>query len=128
MLPDAILQSIFHGLKSKVYPMIMLGDFAFEELAQAAELGCNFCTTVKAGILAFARGDQVSDVDVAQSVEMDGDEQHGKHRIGCINLLHVGFKTMCGKKTQLVFYTADGKFFFLNLLCSGGRAVHLTYH
>jgi hypothetical protein len=90
----------------------MLGDFSFEDLAQAAELGCNFCTTVQAGVLAFARGDQVSVVHVAQSVEMGDDELHGKHRNGCISLLNVDFKTVSGKKTQLAFYTADGKFLF----------------
>jgi hypothetical protein len=90
----------------------MFADFPFEDLAQAAELGCNFCTTVKAGVLAFARGDQVTIVHVGQSVETRGDELHGKHRNGCISLLNVDFKTMCGKETQLVFYTADGKFLF----------------
>jgi hypothetical protein len=112
MLPDVILQSIFNRLNTKRFPTIMLGDFSFEDLAQAAELGCNFCTTVKAGVSAFARGDQVSAVHVAQSVEMGGDEPHGKHRNGCISLLNVDFKTVCEKKTQLAFYTADGKFLF----------------
>lgn len=112
MLPDAILQSIFNRLNTKRFPTIMLGDFSFEDLAQAAVLGCNFCTSVKAGVLAFARGDQVSDVNVAQSVEMSGDDLYGKHRNGCISLLHVEFKTVCGKKTELTFYTADGKFLF----------------
>ena len=54
----------------------------------------------------------MSDVNVAQSVEMSGDDLYGKHRNGCISLLHVEFKTVCGKKTELTFYTADGKFFF----------------
>ena len=112
MLPDVILQSIFNRLNTKKFPTIMLGDFSFEDLAQAAELGCNFCTSVKAGLLAFAHGDQVSDVHVAQSVEMGADDLYGKHRNGCMSLLHVGFKTVCGKKTQLTFYTADGKFLF----------------
>ena len=53
MLPDAILQSIFNRLNTKRFPTIMLGDFSFEDLAQAAELGCNFCTSVKAGVLAL---------------------------------------------------------------------------
>jgi hypothetical protein len=112
MLPDVILQSIFNRLYCQGFPTIMSGDFSFEDLAQAAELGCNFCTTVKAGVLAFARGDQVSVVRVAQTVEMDGDELHGRHRNGCISLLNVDFRTVCGKKTQLAFYTADGKFLF----------------
>ena len=103
MMPIATLRPILRE-DPKSIPTFMEADIAFEQLTEAANGGCNFCTVLKDGIMAFVDQDQAVRISFHQQIQ----DKSYEPRFGQMMPLRVEVIGHAKKRTTLLFYTNDG--------------------
>ncbi|KZM26792.1 hypothetical protein ST47_g2063 [Ascochyta rabiei] len=120
LLPASVLQPIL-AVDPTAFPTGMAKKAPFQHIANAANLGCRFCSIVRDGILSFADGEEVETVALAQNMESRSGNDMKK--LGHLYPLSVKFQTL-NRSTELIFYTNDG--FVTKLMPHFTTAAHVS--